>query len=76
MGVSDKRDIKNVQCWGGGQDQGWETLFYLEHSEPQTKHVTGASQTLHIYMSPLSDTPISGLGAATNELMSWIRCDW
>ncbi len=27
MGVSDKRDIKNVQCWGGGQDQGWETLF-------------------------------------------------
>ncbi len=27
-------------------------------------------------MSPLSDTPISGLGVATNELISSIRCHW
>ncbi len=69
MGVSDKRDIKNVQCWGGRSGPGLRNTV-LEHSEPQTKHVTGASQTQHIHMSPLSDTPISGLGAATNELMS------
>ncbi len=40
------------------------------------KHVPGASPTLHISHVSLSDTPISGLGVATNELMSWIRCDW
>ncbi len=28
MGVSDKGEIQNVKCWGGGaQDQGWETLL-------------------------------------------------
>ncbi len=23
----DQEDIQNVQCWGGTQDQGWETLL-------------------------------------------------
>ncbi len=30
----------------------------------------------HLSTPPFSDTPISGLGVSTNELMTWIRCVW
>ncbi len=35
-----------------------------------------APQHCTFCISPLSDTPNSGLGVSTNELMIWIRCVW
>ncbi len=35
-----------------------------------------APQHCTFCISPLSDTPISGLGVFTNELRIWIRCVW
>ncbi len=40
------------------------------------KLVSGALQHCTFWMSHLSDTPISGLGVSTNELMTSIRCVW
>lgn len=53
-----------VKLSGSVQVQLFPSLFLEPHN------------TLIFFMSPLSNTPISGLEACTNDWTIWIRCVW
>ncbi len=72
----------NRRCYGFGTTWGWvinDRIFILGWSIPLKQGFPNTFPeppqhcTFCIFL--FSDTPISGLGVATNELMSWIRCD-
>ncbi len=72
--------VMELGIWRIWSDSGWRNGLWslvrcsLTQWFPTT--FLEAPQHCTFCISPLSDTPISGLGVSTNELMIWIRCVW
>ncbi len=50
--------------------------LFLHQKSTYFKGVVYVGTLGHSICLPVSDTLISGLAVSTNELMSWIRCNW